>query len=65
VEDNIITNNVGSGVHIDLIEGKSATIKNNKIDNNAGSSSDGIYVHIAGTGGVATIKNNLVGNSGR
>ena len=65
VEDNIITNNVGSGVHIGLIEGKSATIKNNKIDNNAGSSSDGIYVNIAGSGGVTTVKNNLVGNSGR
>ena len=65
VEDNIITNNIGSGLRIDLTEGKSATVRNNKIDNNAGSSSDGIYVYIAGTGGVATIKNNLVEDSGR
>ena len=65
VEDNTVTNNVGSGVHISLTEGKSATVRNNKIDDNAGSSSDGIYVYIAGTGGVATIKNNLVEDSGR
>jgi len=65
VEDNIITNNIGSGLRIDLTEGQSATVRNNKIDNNAGSSSDGIYVYIAGTGGVATIKNNLVEDSGR
>jgi nitrous oxidase accessory protein NosD len=45
VEDNTITNNVGSGVHISLAEGKSATVKNNKIDNSAGGSSDGIYVN--------------------
>ncbi|MEA1866190.1 MAG: right-handed parallel beta-helix repeat-containing protein [Euryarchaeota archaeon] len=65
VEDTTITNNVGSGLRIDLTEGNSATIRNNKIDNNAGSSSDGIYVYIQGTGGVATIKNNLVEDSGR
>ncbi len=65
VEDCTITNSVGHGVKIDLAEGNSATVKNNKIDNNAGSSSDGIYVYIAGSGGVATIKNNLVKDSGR
>jgi len=66
VEDNVITNNVGFGVAIYLVEGESATVRDNKIDNNAGSSSDGIYVDITGTaGGVATIKNNLVENSGR
>ncbi|MEA3324565.1 MAG: right-handed parallel beta-helix repeat-containing protein, partial [Euryarchaeota archaeon] len=65
VEDTTITNNIGSGLRIDLTEGKSVTVRNNKIDNNAGSSSDGIYVYIAGTGGVATIKNNLVEDSGR
>jgi parallel beta-helix repeat protein len=65
VEDNIITNNIGSGVSISLIEGKSATVANNKIDNNAGSSSDGIYVSIAGTGGLMIIENNPVTRSGR
>jgi parallel beta-helix repeat protein len=65
VEDNTVTNNVGSGVHIGLAEGKSATIKNNKIANSAGGSSDGIYVNIAGSGGVAIIKNNRVEDSGR
>ena len=65
VEDNIITNNIGFGLRIDLAEGKGATVRNNKIDNNAGGSSDGIYVYIQGTGGVATIKNNLVEDSGR
>jgi parallel beta-helix repeat protein len=65
VEDNIIITNVGSGVHIGLAEGKSATVKNNKIDNSAGGSSDGIYVNTVGLGGVATIKNNLVEDSGR
>jgi len=64
VEDNIITNNIGSGVLISLAEEKSATVKNNKIDNNAGSSSDGIYCKIAGTGGMVTIENNSVANSG-
>gem|GEM_PF-5129388 len=33
--------------------------------NNAGASSDGIYVYIQGTGGVSTIENNLVEDSGR
>nr|CAI64204.1 conserved hypothetical protein [uncultured archaeon] len=65
VEDTNITNNVGSGLRIDLTEGKSATVRNNKIDNNAGSSSDGIYVYIAGTGGIMTIENNRVEDSGR
>ena len=65
VEDNIITNNIGSGVSISLAEEKSATVKNNKIDNNAGSSSDGIYCNIAGTGGMVTIENNAVTRSGR
>ena len=65
VEDNIITNNIGSGLRIDLTEGKSATVENNKIDNNAGSSSDGIYVYIAGTGGLMTIENNPVTKSGQ
>jgi parallel beta-helix repeat protein len=65
VEDNTITNNIGHGVAIALTEGKSATVRNNKIDNNAGSSSDGIYVYIPGPGGVASIKNNLVEDSGR
>jgi len=65
VEDNVITNNVGHGVYIAITEGKSATIRKNKINNNAGGSSDGIYVDIAGIGGVSTIKNNLVENSGR
>ena len=65
VEDNAITNNVGFGALIYLTEGRSATVRNNRIDNNAGSSSDGISVHIAGSGGVSTIKNNRVENSGR
>ncbi len=65
VEDNIITNNIGSGLRIGLTEGKSATVRNNKVDNNAGGSSDGIYVYIAGTGGLMTIENNPVTNSGR
>ena len=65
VEDNIITNNVGSGIHIGLAEGKSATVRNNKIDNNAGGSSDGIYVNIVGSGGVMAIENNPVTKSGR
>jgi len=64
VEDNIITDNIGSGVLISLAEEKSATLKNNKIDNNVGSSSDGIYCKIAGTGGMVTIENNSVANSG-
>jgi len=65
VEDNIIINNIGSGVHVGLIEGKSAIIRNNKIDNNAGSSSDGIYVGIAGSGGLMTIEKNSIKDSGR
>ena len=65
VEDNIITNNVGSGVHIGLVEGESATIRNNKIDNNAGASSNGMYVGIAGTGGIMNIQNNPVTDSGK
>ena len=65
VEDNIITNNIGSGVSIRLAEGKSATVKNNKIDNNAGSYSDGISISIAGSGGLMTIENNPVTRSGR
>ncbi|KAF5418635.1 MAG: hypothetical protein C5S49_01450 [Candidatus Methanogaster sp.] len=65
MEDNTITNNVGHGVSITLVEGKSAAVRNNIIDNNAGISSDGISVRIAGSGGVATIKNNIVENSGR
>ncbi|MBC2696961.1 MAG: hypothetical protein HF975_15200 [ANME-2 cluster archaeon] len=63
VEDNIITDNTGSGVLISLAEEKSATLKNNKIDNNVGISSDGIYCKIAGTGGMVTIENNSVTNS--
>ena len=35
------------------------------IDNSAGSSSDGIYVYIQGTGGLMTIENNPVEDSGR
>jgi parallel beta-helix repeat protein len=65
VEDNTITNNIGHGMAIALTEGKSATVRNNKIDNNAGSSSDGIRVHIAGSGGLMTIENNTVTKSGR
>jgi parallel beta-helix repeat protein len=65
VEDNTITNNVGFGALIYLTEGRSATVRNNKIDNNAGASSDGISVHIAGTGGLMTIENNPVTKSGR
>ncbi|MEA1864118.1 MAG: NosD domain-containing protein, partial [Euryarchaeota archaeon] len=65
VEDNTITNNVGHGMAISLVEGKSATVRNNKIDDNAGASSDGIYVYIQGKGGVSTIENNLVKDSGR
>jgi len=65
VEDNTITNNVGHGMAISLVEGKSATVRNNKIDNNVGATSDGIYVFIQGTGGVSTIENNLVEDSGR
>ncbi|MCK5109607.1 MAG: right-handed parallel beta-helix repeat-containing protein, partial [Methanosarcinales archaeon] len=65
VEDNTITDNVGYGMAISLVEGKSATVRNNKIDNNAGASSDGIYVYIQGTGGVSTIESNIIENSGR
>ena len=64
-EDNTITNNVGHGLAICLVEGKRATVRNNKIGNNAGASSDGIYVYIQGTGGVMDIENNPVTNSGR
>jgi hypothetical protein len=65
VEDNTIINNVGSGICISLTEGKSATIRNNKIENNVGYSSDGIYVKIAYSGGLMTIENNQVIYSGR
>ncbi|MEA3324564.1 MAG: right-handed parallel beta-helix repeat-containing protein, partial [Euryarchaeota archaeon] len=65
VEDSTITNNVGHGVVIKLTEGKSATVRNNRIDNNAGGSSDGINVNIAGSGGVMDIENNPVTKSGR
>ncbi|RZN32078.1 MAG: hypothetical protein EF813_12000, partial [Methanosarcinales archaeon] len=65
VGDNTITNNVGHGLAISLVEGRSATVRNNKIDNNAGASSDGIYVYIQGTGGLSTIENNWVTKSGR
>ena len=65
VEDNVITNNIGHGMAISLAEGKSATVRNNKVDNNAGGSSDGINVNIAGSGGVMTIENNLAEDSGR
>ena len=65
IEDNTITNNIGSGISLILVEGMSATIKNNEIDNNFGGSSDGIFCSIAGAGGVMTIENNPVTNSGR
>lgn len=64
VENNLITDNTGSGLALNLIEGKSVKVRNNKIDNNAGSSSYGIYSYIAGTGGLMTIQNNPVTNSG-
>ena len=65
VEDTTITNCVGSGIHIGLVEGKSATVRNNRIDNSAGASSDGIYVNIGDSGGLMTIENNPVTESGR
>ena len=65
VEDTTITNCVGSGIHIGLTEGKGAIVRNNRIDNSAGASSDGIYVNIGGSGGLMTIENNPVTKSGR
>jgi parallel beta-helix repeat protein len=64
VEDNIIRNNSGSGLSLRLAERKTATIRNNELDSNTGSYSDGISCSISGAGGTAIIENNSVKKSG-
>ena len=64
IERNVIRSNAGDGLYINLASGKSATINDNMIVNSTGINSDGIYCAIAGGGGLVTVKNNTVKNSG-
>jgi parallel beta-helix repeat protein len=65
IESNLIRNTAGNGLHILLASGNSAVINDNIIINSTGIYSDGIYCAIAGDGGLVTMKNNTVKNSGR
>ncbi|KAF5417109.1 MAG: Cell surface glycoprotein [Candidatus Methanogaster sp.] len=64
IEGNLIRNAIGYGLLIKLASGKSAVINGNTIINSTGSNSDGIYCSISGGGGLVTITNNTVKNSG-
>jgi len=61
VENNIIRNNAGWGLNIQLAQLKHATITNNLIDTNSGR---GLQCYITGVGGGATIRDNVISNSG-
>jgi len=64
IERNIIRNNTDDGLLIKLGSGNSAVINDNMVINNTGSGSDGIYCYILGDGGLVTLQNNTVKNSG-
>jgi len=64
IEGNLIQNTTGNGLYIRLASGKNAVINDNVIINNTGLNSDGIYCNIVGDGGLVTMKNNSVINSG-
>jgi len=61
VKNNIIRNNAGWGLNIQLAQLKHATITNNLIDTNSGR---GLQCYITGVGGGATIRDNVISNSG-
>ncbi len=64
IEGNLIRDTAGNGLCINLASGKSVTINDNMIINSTGLNSDGIYCAIAGDGGLVTMKNNTIKNSG-
>jgi parallel beta-helix repeat protein len=57
--NNVIRNNAGHGLYIQLAQAKRAEITNNWIDRNSGT---GLYCYISGVG--ASIKENEISNSG-
>ncbi|MCD4842741.1 MAG: right-handed parallel beta-helix repeat-containing protein [Methanosarcinales archaeon] len=64
VKGNIIRNIAGNGLYIKLASGKSAVMTDNMIINSTGLNSNGIYCNIAGDGGLVSVKNNTIQNSG-
>ena len=61
VASNVIRNNAGHGLYIQLAQAKRAEIINNRIDSNSGT---GLYCYMPVVGGEASIKENEISNSG-
>ena len=61
-ENNVIRNNLGYGLNIQLLPLRRATITNNQIDSNSGT---GLRCCIKAEGGKATIQDNVISNSGK
>jgi len=61
-ENNVIRDNLGYGLNIQLLPLRRATITNNQIDSNSGT---GLRCCIKAEGGKATIQDNVISNSGK